>query len=83
LLTPYTPGPGKNGYGGTNIHGTNKARDKSSDVQWRHTVAQGTETLEERPAHFSQNNITNETGKDVHPATEKLKQQKTGSKDYD
>ena len=83
MLTPYTPGPAKNGYGCTNINSTNKARDKSSDVQWRHTVAQGTESLEERPAYFSQNNITNKTERDVHPATEKLKRRKTGSKDYD
>ena len=71
-LTPYTPGPGKNGYGSTNIHSANKARDKSSDVQWGDAVAQGTESLEERPARFSQNNITNEIERDIHPATEKL-----------
>ena len=57
--TPYAPGPGKNGNGCTDVNDTDEARDKGRNVQWGDTVAESTQSLEERASRPSQNRETN------------------------
>ena len=48
MLTPYTPSPGKQRNGCSNVDNANEARDKGGDIERSYAVSENTEALEKR-----------------------------------
>jgi hypothetical protein len=55
MLTPYTPCPGEQRDGCSDIYDANEARDKGCDIEGSYTVSENTEALEEGSAEESIN----------------------------